>query len=120
MTSAQVNDKDGEGIAKVKVGDTKEIALNRLSQGLGLLVDKYGVGLTDADLITADDALYTFTPVSQQPQPDGKLRCCFCTLVFKCCLNTKILPIRIESLTNGDLFVFYASCMYAYYALYLL
>uniref|UniRef100_A0A6T7I4N0 Uncharacterized protein n=1 Tax=Attheya septentrionalis TaxID=420275 RepID=A0A6T7I4N0_9STRA len=71
MTLAQVNDKDGKAIAKVKVGDTKEIALNRLSQGHGLLVDKHGLGLTDADRITGDDAPYTFTPVSQEAQQDA-------------------------------------------------
>jgi hypothetical protein len=80
LTLAQVNDKDGEAIAKVRVGDTKIKALNRLSQVHGLLVDKYGVGLADDDLITAEDAPYTFTPVSQQPQPHGKLRCCVVVL----------------------------------------
>ncbi len=80
MILAQVNDKDGAAIAKVRGGDTKIQALNRLSQGHGLLVDKHGAALADDDLITAEDAPYTFTPVSQQPQPHGKLRCCVVVL----------------------------------------
>ena len=81
MTSVQVNDKDGEAVAKVRVGDSRAKALNRLIPMHGLLVDKNGVGLLDDDLITADNAPYTFTPVSQQPQPHGKLRCCVVVLL---------------------------------------
>jgi hypothetical protein len=57
----QVNDEQGKPLAKVKVGDTKEEALQRLSHyGAGGLVSKDKIGLRDADRITADGAPYTF------------------------------------------------------------
>lgn len=71
MTTASVNDKDGKAIAKVKVGDTKLAAINRLGQthdGV-LFEEKDGVGLTDTDVITAADAApYELAPLPQQQQ----------------------------------------------------
>ena len=70
MTTIQVNDKDGKEIVKVKVGDTKQTALNRLGHTHGVLKDRNGVGLADDDLITDDDGPYTFAPLHEQ---NGKL-----------------------------------------------
>ena len=59
----QVNDDRGKALGKVKVGETKLKALERLSRiGLGGLYGKDDVGLLDDDLITAEGAPYVFKP----------------------------------------------------------
>lgn len=70
MTTVPVNDNDGQEIVKVKVGDTKQQAINRIGPTDGVLKDKDGLGLTDADLITSDGAPYEYTFASQLQQPN--------------------------------------------------
>jgi hypothetical protein len=57
-----VNDYAGKLImaVKVKVGDTKVEALERLSGIRGVLMDNKGVGLLDADLISLESGPYVF------------------------------------------------------------
>jgi hypothetical protein len=85
----QVNDAEGKNLTKVLVGDTKTKALERLGSGRGRLENKDGVGLLDDEVITAEGGPYVFKETQQQHQQDGKLRCCFCILVFKCCFEYK-------------------------------
>ena len=81
--AVQVNDVQGNELGFIRIGDTKQTALQRLSHyGPGGLVCKDKIGVSDDELISADGAPYVFKP---QQQPGGKLRCCFCILVFKCC-----------------------------------
>ena len=72
-----VIDEEGKSLGKVKVGDTKLQALERLSNvGAGGLYDKDDIGLLDTDLITAEGAPYVFKAQQPQQQQDGKLRRC--------------------------------------------
>ena len=69
MSTVQVKDERGKALGKVKVGETKLKALERLSRiGLGGLYDKDDVGLLDDDLITGEGAPYVFKP-SKPPPP---------------------------------------------------
>ena len=78
MEWVQVNDQEGNSLGNVRVGDTKQEALERLSVGAGGLFDNDN-GLLNSELITADGAPYVFKQQQQQQQQqqDGKLRCCF-------------------------------------------
>ena len=61
-----VNDEQGNWLARVKVGDTKSKALERISGlGPGVLIDKDGFGLLDTDTINEDSGPYVF---KRQPQ----------------------------------------------------
>ena len=63
MSTVQVNDDRGKALGKVKVGETKLKALERLSRiGQGGLYDKDDVGLLDDDIITGEGAPYVFKP----------------------------------------------------------
>ena len=55
----QVKDETGNPLGKVKVGDSKAQALQRLSR-TGALFDKDNIGLLDTDTITTDGGPYTF------------------------------------------------------------
>lgn len=65
--SVSVNSEEGKLLVKVKIGDTKLQALQRLGQNAGILADKDGVGLLDNDLITAEGAPYVLKQQQQQP-----------------------------------------------------
>jgi len=65
-TNMNVNDEQGNWLARVKVGDTKSKALERISWlGPGGLIDKDGFGLLDTDTINEDSGPYVF---KRQPQ----------------------------------------------------
>lgn len=59
MSSVQVNDGEGQSLGRVRVGDTKQEALERLSL-VGGLFDKDDVGLLNDDQVTAEGGPYTF------------------------------------------------------------
>ena len=58
--SVLVNSEEGKLLVKVKVGDSKLQAFQRLGQNAGILADKDGVGLLDIDFITKEGAPYVF------------------------------------------------------------
>lgn len=69
MSVVQVNDENGKSLGKVRVGDTKLQALERLSRvGDGGLYDKEDVGLLDNECITVEGAPYIFKPRELQFQ----------------------------------------------------
>jgi hypothetical protein len=70
-----VNDEKLNFLAKVKVGDTKLKALQRLSPHGGILTDVNGLGLADDDVITEDGGPYTLTPKAA----GTKMYCMRCT-----------------------------------------
>ena len=79
MLAVEVNDENGDCLGKVKVGDTKLQALQRLSRAGGLF-DKDDVGLLDSDSITAEGGPYVFKKIVPEVQPQqqqyGELSCC--------------------------------------------
>ena len=65
-----MSDENGNVLGRVKVGDTKLQALERLSLvGAGGLCDKDDFGLLDSDTITAGQGPYVFKPQKQLQQP---------------------------------------------------
>jgi hypothetical protein len=73
----EVYDEQGELMGRVKVGDTKTQAIQRVGGDSvnGVLLDKDIVGLLPTDLIILERGPYTYKK-SLQPQK-SKLRCCF-------------------------------------------
>ena len=67
MSAVLVKNTKGEPLGKVRVGDTKKEALERLALMAGGLFDRDDVGLLNDERITAEGAPYVFKPV-QQPQ----------------------------------------------------
>lgn len=67
-TSVEVYDETGRLLGKIKTGDTKAIALQRLGCGSGGLFDNQNVGVSDTDTITGDEAPYIFKPIPHQSQ----------------------------------------------------
>lgn len=59
MPAVQVKDEEGNVLGKVKVGDTKLQALERLSR-VGGLFDKDDIGLLNDDRITAKGGPYVW------------------------------------------------------------
>ena len=76
--SVPVNSEEGKLLAKVKVGDNKLQALQRLGQKAGILADKDGIGLLDIDFITAEGAPYVFKLLQpqrrEQEDPQARFR----------------------------------------------
>jgi hypothetical protein len=64
-TAVQVNDAQGNSLGKVKVGDTKMEALERLDRSGGLF-DKNDVGLLAAECITLEGGPYVLKERQQQ------------------------------------------------------
>ena len=58
MTTVQVTDEAGKSLGRVKVGDTKLQALQRLSPRQGILVDKDDLGLLDSDTVSIERGPY--------------------------------------------------------------
>ena len=74
-SSVQVNDERGLPLGKVKVGETKLKALERLSHlGKGGLFDKDDVGLLDDDLINKEGAPYVFKKSEALDSPKTRFR----------------------------------------------
>lgn len=68
MSTVEVRDGMGELLGKVRVGDTKLQALERLGRvGAGGLYDRQNVGLLDAELLSAEGGPYVFKSSSKQP-----------------------------------------------------
>ena len=94
VQTVQVNDENGKPLGKVKVGDTKLQALERLSRvGAGGLYDKYDIGLLDSESITAEAAPYIFKG-GTGASPDDKKR--------------KYGELEKENLTHYDPALFYS------------
>jgi len=75
-TSVEVRDDQGTVLGKVRVGDTKLQALERLGRlGAGGLYDREDVGLLDGDTISSNDAPYVFKPTTN-PQETLRQRWC--------------------------------------------
>jgi hypothetical protein len=74
VVAVQVNGVQGDSLGKVKVGDTKTEALERLAATSGGLFDKNGVGLLATDRITLVGGPYVFKETQQLY--NGELRCC--------------------------------------------
>lgn len=71
LSAVQVNDKKGEHLTKIVVGETVHVALQRLKHfGTGTLENAQGVALLDTELITAEDAPYVFFKKLQQQQQE--------------------------------------------------
>ena len=63
MSTVQVNYENGDNLGKVKTGETKLQALERLSLvGAGGLYDKDDVGLLHNDCLTYEEGPYVFKP----------------------------------------------------------
>lgn len=71
-TSVEVRDDQGTILGRVRVGDTKLQALERLGRvGAGGLYDREDVGLLNGDTISSNDGPYVFKPTTK---PQGPLR----------------------------------------------
>lgn len=74
MSTVQVTNENGEILGKVRVGDTKLQALERLSHvGTGGLHDKDDVGLLDNDCITIEEGPYVFKSNRKQRDEDDNI-----------------------------------------------
>jgi hypothetical protein len=71
MSAVQVNNAKGEPLGKVRIGDTKQEALERLSLSGGLF-DQEDVGLLNDDRITAEGAPYIFKPLQPHDAHTGQ------------------------------------------------
>jgi hypothetical protein len=91
MATVDINKVEGDFLVKVIAGESVERAKLRIFQFTnvrGALTTVAGVPPLDNEFITVAGAPYTFTPFPQQlQQQNGKLRCCFCIFVFKCCFE---------------------------------
>ena len=71
MPRVQVSDEKGEPLTKVKVGDTKLQALQRLGVRAEILSDKDGLALLDDDCIAADGEPYEWKPPPQNTEEES-------------------------------------------------
>ena len=63
MSTVEVKDGIGRLLGKVRVGDTKLQALERLGLvGAGGLFDRQDVGLLDAEILSAEGGPHVFKP----------------------------------------------------------
>ena len=65
--SVPVIREEGKLLTKIRVGDSKLQALQRLGQKTGILEDNEGIALLDDDVITAEGAPYVFKRLEQHP-----------------------------------------------------
>jgi hypothetical protein len=70
-----------DGVGGVKLSNDYELNNWLIRKKGNFLVDSEGDEIGDFESLD-DDGKYT---LQLQQQPNGKLRCCFCILVFKCC-----------------------------------
>ena len=73
-SSVEVRDDEGTPLGRVRVGDTKLQALERLGRvGAGGLYDREDVGLLDEDKISPNDGPYVFKPTMNQREKKQRL-----------------------------------------------
>ena len=101
MSLLLVIDEAGNDVGKVKVGDTKQEALERLDvlHLDGRLRDREGLGLTANETITEERAPYKYVlnRSQQQQQQTGKLEGGFVSFVLfaVCCEYENVVIVRL-------------------------
>ena len=68
MPGVEVNDALGNFLGRVREGETKAVALQRLVAPSAVLLDSDGIALLDDEVLTPEKAPYTLKPQQQRGQ----------------------------------------------------